>query len=470
MNNRNRQKARQPTPQSKVPQSKPPQSGTLISSRQILRALNTGYDEGGANQSKGSMRAWNPLGSSPQSDIDSNLSVLRSRSRSLYMNAPLATSAIVTSRTHVVGAGLVLRSKINTRVLGMTDDEATEWQKKTQDEFEVWASSKFCDLTKKNNFYDLQDIAYIGYLLNGDSWAAIKYRNPLPGMPYQLRLQLFEADRVSNPDSMNAYGTNMLMVQTKNPGNGNRIINGVEIDSDGAIAAYWICNRYPYDPTNISSAAQWTRVEAFGKKSGMPNILQVTHDERSDQYRGVPYLAPAIEAFKQVTRYTEAELTAAIIKAFFTLFFTQEIGASNGSFPMTEPVADEEKVSLNANDFELGAGSMNVLPPGYTVKEVDASRSQSTFEVFTNSIIRQIAASIEQPYEVLVKAFQSSYSASRAALLQAWAAYKMRRVWFSRDFCQPVYEAWLTEAVASGRISAPEVTMRIYTVKMAKCI
>ena len=31
----------------------------------------------------------------------------------------------------------------------------------------------------------------------------------------------------------------------------------------------------------------------------------------------------------------------------------------------------------------------------------------------------------------------------------------MRRSWFVSDFCQPIYEAFLTEAVARGRINAP---------------
>ena len=55
----------------------------------------------------------------------------------------------------------------------------------------------------------------------------------------------------------------------------------------------------------------------------------------------------------------------------------------------------------------------------------------------------------------MIKEFNSSYSASRGALLEAWEAFKMRRVWFVDDFCQPVYESWLAEAVALGRIHAP---------------
>ena len=51
--------------------------------------------------------------------------------------------------------------------------------------------------------------------------------------------------------------------------------------------------------------------------------------------------------------------------------------------------------------------------------------------------------------------FTASYSASRGALLQAWKAFRMRRSWFSKDFCQPVYELWFAEAVSKGRINAP---------------
>ncbi|GHV19069.1 hypothetical protein FACS18949_06590 [Clostridia bacterium] len=51
--------------------------------------------------------------------------------------------------------------------------------------------------------------------------------------------------------------------------------------------------------------------------------------------------------------------------------------------------------------------------------------------------------------------FTSSYSASRGALLEAWKMFKMYRSWLAMDFCQPIYEEWLSEAVSKGRIPAP---------------
>lgn len=444
-NKRNRQKARQPTA--------PPISGAVVT-RQIL---NTGYSHSGASYRKGSMAGWRPTRSSPQSDIDVNLNTLRARSADLVMSAPVASSAINTSRTNVIGAGLQLSPKPKYKLLGMTADEAELWSKRVREEFDLWAVSKYADVFRKNNWYDMQDIAYQTYLIDGDSFALIKYREPVPNMPYGLRVQLVEASRVCNPGVQSLVGTiSPWMVTVHNPDNGNRIINGVEIDGDGAVLAYWICSRYPFDPTNTTQVPRWQRVEAFGMLTGQPNILQISHDERSEQYRGVPYLAPVLEVVKQVGRYTEAELTSAIIKSFFSLFFTSQYSNSNG-FPLESAFGPGQSGApeFNSNEFELGPGTMNLLPPGADVKAMDGSRSLSTFEPFVKQLITQIGATLEQPYEVIMKAFNSSYSASRAALLQAWAAYKTRRTWFSRDFCQPCYEAWLTEAIAIGRIDAP---------------
>ena len=59
------------------------------------------------------------------------------------------------------------------------------------------------------------------------------------------------------------------------------------------------------------------------------------------------------------------------------------------------------------------------------------------------------------PFELLVKQFNASYSASKAALLDAWVYFRNVRQWLALSFCQPVYETWLAEAVAIGRIKAP---------------
>ena len=417
-----------------------------------IRVRNTGYSEGGGSRTSNILKAWNPIRSSAKSDIDANIDALRGRSADQATNTPIGAAAIDTSAMHAIGAGLTVSPRLQFKTLGMSVDEAKNWERETAREFDLWASSVRCDLYRRNNFYDLQNIAYTTYLTDGDSFALFRRKVPDVNMPYSLRIQLVEANRVSNPLGQGYMGVlGPYAVEMQAP-NGNRIIDGVEINGDGEIAAFWISNKVPYDPTDMKPT-EWSRVEAFGSRTGMPNILQICHDIRAEQYRGVPYLAPVLETLKQVSRYTRAELTSAIIKSFFALFFTsstvgQDLNNILSNQDPNEPIVD-------VNEYGLAAGTLNALPRGVDVKSVDASNSQSTFEPFVTQLIKQISAAIGQPYEVLLKSFTSSYSASRAALLQAWEEYKLRRTWFANDFCQPIYETWLAEAVAIGRIKAP---------------
>lgn len=412
----------------------------------VRQVSNSGYSESGASHRKKSLKGWRADSRSPQEDIDENLDTLRQRSRDLWMSAPLATSAIKTNRTNVVGSGLKLKCRINHEYLGLTQEQADAWEVNTEREFALWAESKWCDALRLNNFYEMQQIVLVSWLMNGDGIALVKMDDPKPWMPYGLRLHLIEADRVSTPDKGgldNVYG------KTEN---GNRIYSGVEIDGNGAVVAYHICNQYPISSVN-KWKKEWTRVEAFGSRTGQPNVLQLMEPERCEQYRGVPYLSPVIECLKQITRYTEAELTAAVVTGFFTAFITQE--GSKSELPWEDSISEDQQVDNDVNAYELGAGTINILGPGEKVEFGDPKRPSSGFDPFVTAMAKYIGSALEVPYELLTKNFMASYSASRAALLEAWKAFRMRRTWVATDFTQPTYEVWLAEAVARGRIIAP---------------
>jgi len=431
---------------------------------ETTRIKNSGYSEGGASRTSSILKSYLPMRLSAKSDIDANLPLLRNRSADQAINTPIGAAAIQTSAIHTIGAGLKVFPRIRYQDLGLSHEEARAWQKKARQEFDLWAASKHCDLYRRNNFYDLQDMAYVAYLVDGDAFALFRRKPPTRYMPYSLRLQILEGNRISNPlDGSFPGGLGPFAVEMVSPETGNRIVSGVEIDTDGAVEAYWVCNKVQGDSVEIAKIEKWVRVKAFGDLSGMPNIVQICHDIRSEQYRGVPYLAPVIETLKQVSRYTNAELTAAIIKSFFALFFTNNpSGARDLPTPSTygNMMGDDEEYDprapvVDVSEYGLGPGTLNALPAGVDVKAVDAGRSMSTFDAFVSQLIKQIGAAIGVPYEVIMKNFTSSYSASRAAMLQAWEEFKLRRTWFARDFCQPVYETWLTEAIAIGRLDAP---------------
>lgn len=415
------------------------------------KILNKGYSEAGASYIKKALKGMIPNSGAPYEDIDENNYTLRQRSRMLIMGAPLAKSAVATNRTNVVGTGLKLKSTVNRQLLGMSPEQAEEWQRKTEAEFELWAGKKnACDATGMNDFYGMQQLCLVSWLASGDVFGLIKRQNPTILQPYSLRLHIIEADRIRTPtEKMNTIYPNYSVGKAKN---GNIIFDGVEIDKEGMVVAYHIANTYPYELT--AKPTKWERVEAYGTKTGLPNILHIMESERPDQYRGVPYLAQVIEPLLQTRRYTEAEIMSAVVQAFFTAFITSEDDPSE--MPFNEALGEDvDEISYDDNEYEMGAGTVNVLKPGEDVKFGQPSHPNNGFEAFMRAMCEQIGAALEIPADLLLKSFNASYSASRAALMEAWKAFKMRRVWLTNDFCNPVYEIWLTEAVARGRIIAP---------------
>lgn len=430
-----------------------------IRGKPARRIRNSGYSGGGANSEKPTLKSFQPQHWSAKSDIDLNLSTLRNRAADLVMNSPIGSAAVVTSTANVISSGLKIFPRLKPKALGITPEEAVEWSRTTKLEFELWANSINCDYYRRNNFNELQRIAYYSYLMDGDCFCLFKRRYPTRDNPYSLRLQLIESGRVSNPINSGKvmFGTSPYGVEMKNPNNGNRIINGVEVDSSGQLQAVWISNRIWNEPFSTDSKIEWQRVKIFGEETGKRNILHVCYDLRTEQYRGVPFLAPVIESIKQVSRYSDAELVSAVIKSFFSIFFTQDVTTAgfelNQILPDNEEETDE-KIAQVMREYKLGAGTVTSLPRGVDVKAIDRSNAQSTFDPFINAFLKQIGSALNIPLEVLIKQFQSSYSASRAALLQAEDEFRQRRIAFVNDFCQPIYENFLTEAVATGRITA----------------
>ena len=118
----------------------------------------------------------------------------------LYMDAPICTSAINTNRTNVVGVGLRLKSKIDRETLGLSQEAAEAWQRKVEAEFGLWAEKKeACDATGLNDFYGIQQLVLISWLMSGDVIIPIKRRESTTMLPYSLRLHVVEADRVRTP-------------------------------------------------------------------------------------------------------------------------------------------------------------------------------------------------------------------------------------------------------------------------------
>lgn len=413
-----------------------------------------GYGRHGASRSKRSLVAWQSRPGDADEDIVKHLdgpSGLRARSRDEWMGTPIARAGLLIRQVNSVGIGLTLAPQINAERLGIADDQADEWERDVADRFALWADSQDCDRDGLLNFHELQALAFLSADMSGDVFALL----PLDDEG-QLQVQLVEADRVCDPWPLDPS---------------KDIVGGVERTGGGIVyhfapahpaAADWRKQRELY-------AGKWKAVPARGSLTGRRQVLHVLACERPEQRRGVPVLAGVMELLKQIGRYTESELDAAVVTSYLSLFVTspdaertlgkmadgEDGTGTDGAAPVTPVTPGETGSSDDRGPLEFGPGTVAELLPGEKIETVNPNRPNGAFAPFVEALCVQIGAALDVPYEILRRHFTSSYTAARASFVEFQKPTLARRARFAARFCQPVYEEWLAGEVAAGRIVAP---------------
>ena len=377
---------------------------------------------------------WSPGVRDADGDITYDLREMRGRSRDLARNAPVARGAVGTMVTYVVGTGLSVQSRIDAELLGLSDDDASVKQKEFERYFNTWAASQFADVSQRQSFYELQDLAERSELESGDAFALL-VKSKAPNWPYQLAVQIVEADRVCNKDRV---------MDT------DEMTQGI-VKKDGIPYSIWIADRHPGRVIG-SATTRWKEVPFYGS-SGRRNALHLMHMERPDQTRGVPWLAPIIAKVKQLDRYSDAEVDAAVNAAANAVFATMDPDAFTELFDAEAQTAYIDNAKRWNGTIESGRVISTL--PGESITSPTPGRPNPAFEQFFLAVNNEIAMGLGLPRDVLLKAFNASYSASRAALMDAWRTYKVRRFRRASRFCQPIYEEIIADGVAMGHLTAP---------------
>ena len=402
-------------------------------------AITGGYS--GAKMDRAQLSRWNVTAGDANADTIRDLRTLRARSRDQMRNAPVALGALNTTVSHVVGTGLTYTPAIDANYLGLTPEQAEEWQDNAKRRFNAWAGSTDCDVARQLDFYGIQELGFRTFMESGDG-IVLTPRVARSGKTARLALQLIEADRVCNPQ----LGADQY-------GDATSIIDGVEINAPTCEAiAIHVARRHPGSLTGIGMN-QWDRVTVRGNATGRRNVLFIFKPIRPGQVRGVPWISPILEPLKQLQRWSDAELNAAVISGLMATFVKMDPDAFDSLYDEDAQGAIIETASKWSGEMESGK-AINLLP-GESIESPAPGRPNPAFDPFWVAMVRQIGMALEMPYEVLVMHFQSSYSAARAALLMAWKSFRSKRDLLTKTLCQPVFELWLADEVAEGRISCP---------------
>lgn len=377
---------------------------------------------------------WRPMATDADSEQEWELADMRGFSADLVRTAPVAAGAIQTRASHIVGTGLSLQCRIDAAELGLTEDQATEWQNKTQRRFKMWAESEYATVESECNFYEAQDLALRAHDVRGDAFVLLTQKER-EGWPFRLALQVIEADRVCNEKGQLNTAT---------------LIDGVERKPDGEPLQIHVASHHPGRLISTKQL-QWAKIPF--RSGTRRNVLHLKHMQRPGQTRGYPMLSPIIATVKQLTRYSDAEVDAAVNSAAQAVFATMNHDAFDSIFEA--PEKEEYLQRASAWDGNLDSGRVINLLPGENVTTPTPGRPNPNYEPFFGAMLNLVSMGLGIPKDVLAKAFNASYSASRAALMDAWRTWRIERAWIVRRLCQPVYEEWLADAVALGIIDAP---------------
>lgn len=394
------------------------------------RSARGGYDA--ADRGRRQLQNARRLDTAADGAILPALEELRMNAADLVRNNPLATGALDTIATKVVGPGLQLRANPDAEYLGLTEDEALAYKKTFH---RLWRHlAARLDYTRRFSLPVYEYLSLHSQLEFGDCFV-VKTGRQDPGDLFNLKCQFIEAGRVSNPGFA---------------ADSDKISGGIEFDDNGVPIAVHITNRYPLDYSKLTAAKlQWTRVALFGT-TGRRNVIQLMAPSRLGTTRGVPLLAPVIEELKQLGDYTEAELMAAVVNSCFAVVAKTMDGSGSPETDEQQPAAgDFNRIQLT---FEPGT-VIEGLAPNESISSFTPNRPSATFDPFFTAICRQIAVALGLSFELLVRHFTASYSASRAALMQVFEIVVRRRGWLSAQLHQDLFEEMLGEAHERGTVT-----------------
>ena len=349
---------------------------------------------------------------SADAELRYNLRRLRDRSRELSRNNDYMKRYLQLMAQNVVGEhGFQLQSRArNERRPGQQrGDLDAPANTIIERAFKTWG--KRCTVDKRHTWLDVQRLVVEGLARDGE--ILIRF---VRGARYRdgFAIQLLEPDYLDE-------------TYTTTAPNGRRINMGVELSEyDEPLAYYLLLGKnagvHPFDDS-ATSLRSTTRVRIAAEE-----ILHLYLPERSQQTRGVPWVASAMARLQMLDKYEEAELVAA------------RAGASKMGFlisPDGESYVGDDQDQYNPI-MSAEPGSIQQLPTGMDFKSWDPNHPVSAFAEFHKSVLRGIASGLGVSYTSLSNNLEGvSYSSIRQGTIDERDHYKMCRLFWFSNFSSP---------------------------------
>lgn len=412
----------------------------------------------GGQSDRRATKGWRAKLRSANQDTLGNRGTLVSRSRDAAMNLPLGGAIIERRVTFAVGTGMLAIPQLDAERLGISDDDAAMLTAQIMRDYDNYMSSTDPDAERSATGYEQQEIVLRGQLESGDILGIYTMPKNQKGRKALSAWKLVEGHRIVSPFS-HRDGTRY------GGATGPVIVGGVEQDEYGAAVAYHALKKAPeftYGGNVSRRGGDTVRILARGEKTGMPTAILVMQKLRAEQARGLPLLAPVLETLKQISDLTDSELFAAVLTSMLAIIYKSpgatalpEADYGQGDIVQSEGPPPETLGDGTRTEYRMEPGSVLEIDTDADAEMVTPGRPNPAFDPFFMALAKQIGARLETPVEVVLLSFNSSYTASKAALENFYILIRKVRESLGSHWCTPHYEAWLYEMVARKRYVLP---------------
>lgn len=382
---------------------------------------------------------------------------LRMRSHEAYLTNEIVSIIVNRFSTWVIGKGLKLQcepiiSLLNAEGIEIDKDEKQEFCDVVESRFNLFAESDLCDAQGMKNLGMIENTAYKNAKVGGDVLVILRYVDGF------AKVQLIDGMHVQSP----AYGSEYYAQQLDN---GNKIVNGVEMDKNGKHVAYHV-RTFNYGIDDY----KFERIECRSTATGLKVAFLVSGLEyRIDNVRSIPAISTTLETLKKLERYKEATLGKAeeIAKHAYqithspTAFSTGEnplqgiLAKASGVGKIGDlPVDDTGNALAKTVGVSVNKQVFN-LPLGAKLEPVEGGNGTLHFKDFYSVNIDLICAAFGIPPEVALSKYDSNFSSARAAIKDWEHTLMVERAKFAFEFAKPFFNFWLEIEILSLKILAP---------------
>ena len=368
----------------------------------------------------------------------------------------------------VIAQGLNLSPEPKHQILGLTPEAAKDWIGDVKTRFELWCMDQRASRSGKHNFFQSQRLMRKCLYRDGELFVTLSYHND-PSLLSPLRFELLD------PDQIRETG----MTWTANGASLHSLLNreGITRNADGEEISYKVWT------TDANGLPRENTIPRIGRGGKVMMLHALTDMDYAGQLRGISPLSICVQDLENILDFTLAQVEKA--KNQSNVWATVEsetdepaedpfknlsnLGAGPaakqfGSNPEPAPKAQnvtEESLEPvyteipHTNQNKPGSWGVFSLKGKQKMKPFPDTSPSQQFNTFVDAYFAYIAAATGQSLETVLMKFSNNYSASRATLILTWRIAEQRRWELDYYILGPIYEMWLAEEIAAGRINAP---------------